>query len=862
MTVEPNFPHLNLAFQGAFEPKFRGSYQENADVQAIRKNPKAHAIKIRGILRNIRTFDNTVRQQRQENGLPSIPADKGFILKLPEGVDVELITKALGVELVAETEEGLMLVSSENIDFAKIEEVLSKFEVEHKGLAIASSILDIYDNSDDPRRLRNILEPQVLSLWPFDDTRIYTIDIGIQTASSSRTITWPKLRRKRDETTADFHKRREAERLKAWCAAEAEWAEKAEVRVTELQKYVQHYGGEFMTGMMDTGARTLEHGVVFPDSVQVRVKMNGAGIRDVILNFAHLFDVTLPPELQVPVSDDNAAPAVSRVEIQSPSDDAPAVCVVDSGIQEEHRWLAPAMDRTTSRCFLPGVDSNDVADYIESKGHGTRVAGAILYPRNIPKTGKFIPIAWIQNARVLDRQNQLPEALAPESYLQKVVEHFHNAPRFTKIFNHSINARIPCPKWRMSSWASKIDQLSHEKDILIIQAAGNQAIPGLSADLAAGKVPPQHQLSASMRIANPAQSLHALTVGSVSEEIFEDRDTRSFASEEFQPSGFSRSGYSEPWSVVKPEVVELGGDLVYSKKPPHIVRSHPAVAIELLNSTLHGSPAFSRDGAGTSFSTPKVAHIAAHLQTLFPETSPLLYRALIVQSARWPRWAEDTESDDVLRMIGYGIPSIERASTNSETRVTLITPEAVNIPSKQLHLYTVRIPEELRNPSLEADIRIDVTLAYTALPRRTRARRTGYLETWLDWESSTLGEPLDDFRKRMQNGGASCSKQFPWTLHKQNNLGSAQGTHRGRGSVQKDWAVFKSFEFPEELGIAVRAHKGWNHLDGAGSARYCLVVSFEAVNSKIPIYFLIESQIDIPAEVPLENEIEIQTLAQ
>ena len=284
---------------------------------------------------------------------------------------------------------------------------------------------------------------------------------------------------------------------------------------------------------------------------------------------------------------------------------------------------------------------------------------------------------------------------------------------------------------------------------------------------------------------------------------------------------------------------------------------HPDVAIELLNSTMHGAPAYSKDGAGTSFAAPKVAHIAAHLQNLFPAASPLLYRALIVQSARWPGWAEnEADKDKVLKLIGYGLPSLERATSNSETRVTLITPDAEIIPSKQLHLYTIRIPEELRNAALEARIRIDVTLAYTALPRRTRARRTGYLETWLDWETSKLGEPRDVFLARMKNGGASQHEEFPWMLHKREDWGEAQETSRNRGSVQKDWAVFDSFNLPEEFAIAVRSHIGWNHLDGAGTARYCLTVSFEVMQGEVPIYSLIESEIQV---TEAETEVRVQT---
>ena len=49
---------------------------------------------------------------------------------------------------------------------------------------------------------------------------------------------------------------------------------------------------------------------------------------------------------------------------------------IDSGIQEEHILLAPAVDEPSSHCFLPApTTSSDIADYVPSGGHGTRVAG-------------------------------------------------------------------------------------------------------------------------------------------------------------------------------------------------------------------------------------------------------------------------------------------------------------------------------------------------------------------------------------------------------------------------------------------------------------------------------------------------------
>lgn len=853
MPPPPEFPHLHLTFQGAYEPRFGPAPRENPEVDAIKGNPRGHTGRIRGILGRMRRYDEDARRFREEHGLPAIPADRGFLLKLPEGGDVDSLVKALGVELVAETEQGLMLVSSVGLQFEKLEQVLTEFETGTGGIVAGSSLLDIYEKPDDERRLRNILAPEIFPLWPLADSTTYTFDLGIQTAASTREVNWPRVRRKKSESEEDFLQRRERERAAAWVEADAEWLEKAEARVNELQTFVQHYGGEIISGMISDQAHDGDKGVVFPDSVQVRVRMKGAGFRDVVLNFAHLFDVTLPPELQQEAGQIPAQEAGRDVVVQPPAENAPTVCVIDSGIEEGHRLLAPAMDSARSRCFLPEVATDDVADYVRPQGHGTRVAGAVLYPNTIPIAGTVQPVAWIQNARVLNEENKLPDALTPEDYLRQVVEYYHAAPRFTKIFNHSINARVPCPRQRMTAWGAKIDQLSHEQEVLFIQSAGNQdrnngdhANPGLCDHLDAGRQPPDHQLEASMRVSNPAQSLHALTVGAISASTFEDADQRSFAAGELHPSGYSRAGYGEPWSVVKPEVVELAGDLVYSKGHPRLVRQHADVAIELLNSTMHGASAYSKDGVGTSFAAPKVSHIAACLQSVFPATSPLLYRALIVQSARWPAWAENTDDKDkVLRLIGYGLPSVERASQNSETRVTLITADAEILPSKQLHLYTIRIPEELRSAALEARIRIDVTLAYTALPRRTRARRTGYLETWLDWETSKLNEPANQFLERMQNGGSSQYEEFPWTLHKRDDWGEAQETNRTRGTVQKDWAIFDSFNLPAEFAIAVRSHKGWNHLNGAGTARYCLAVSFEVLSGEVPIYTLIESEIQV-----------------
>lgn len=162
-----------------------------------------------------------------------------------------------------------------------------------------------------------------------------------------------------------------------------------------------------------------------------------------------------------------------------------------------------------------------------------------------------------------------------------------------------------------------------------------------------------------------------MTVGSVGYGMYEHDEWRSFASRAGEPSAFSRSGLGI-WGSIKPEVVEFGGDFLRTpgntpsvSAPSHAKECYPP----LVRSTLHGGPAYDRDDVGTSYAAPKVTRIAARLQAVLPEESCLLYRALIVQSARWPDWAKDItpqEQTALIARIGYGVPGIERASANSD----------------------------------------------------------------------------------------------------------------------------------------------------------------------------------------------------
>ena len=529
-------------------------------VRLAKDDRAGHVLKIKSQLGSMRENASIDAEARRAEGLPEITG-KGFLIRVPEGTDVDALAYSLGIELVAETESGLMFAASDSLDFDRLEQVLAQFEINVIGGGVAATIFDVFHEKDDERKLAELLIGRIHDLWPFEDGTIYTFDLGIQTAGSSKKVEWTRLPpRRRGQTKENRDKQvsivRGADRIKA----EEQWADSADERFSDLQSLISYYGGEVVDGLKHNDLRETRKSISFPDSIEVRVRMSGKGFRDLIENYRHLFEVTMPPDVRYLPGSSETEGEEGDLNILPPSDDAPKVCVIDSGIQEEHRWLEPAIDKPSSLCFLPECEPNDVADYFSPRGHGTRVAGAVLYPREVPREGEIQPIAWIQNARVLDAENHLPETLPPERYLTDIVAHFGVGEQGTKIFNHSISDSKPCGNKRMCSWAAKIDDLVHRYDLLFVQIVGNIGTGEIFGKLSGGGSHPSQLLDDNAKVASPGQSLHALNVGSISHAVIDGHPHQSFARHTDFPSAFTRSGYSPLWNVVKPEVVEYGED--------------------------------------------------------------------------------------------------------------------------------------------------------------------------------------------------------------------------------------------------------------------------------------------------------------
>lgn len=838
------FTHLPLPLLCRGKPKLHGGGAASVRTRENVANRNAHGNLIKHRSAELSRFWKERRIERIENALPEIETGIPILLEIDPSADIDFL-RGLGFEIVCEIEEGFIIVATEDVDFSVLNEKVDAFIVNMT--ARCNSPAKVYALCEDGDRLKRVLSKELYEKWPtiWPDV-VYVIDIGVSCCGG---IELPKRPIREGEETDEHYSIREQRWIDKFNRAYVAWDEIKMQREKTIENFVSEYNGEIVHFAEEIPGMTD-----LPDSFSVRLRISGRCLLDLVLNFAYIFEVSEAEIIVMEDASENADSLTEDIQVESPAPSAPIVCIMDSGIQEEHKYLAPAVIGDESVSLLP--DNVSISDEVAGGGHGTRVAGAVLYPWIVPADGVYQLPCWIRNMRILDENNGLPEDVYPPRAIAVAVHKYYvEAEVPTKIFNHSVGSRKSCEMKHMTSWAAEIDSLSYNNDILFIQAAGNIPVDVISAYWQAGYPYPQYLDRELCRISDPAQSLQAIAVGSVSGTELETDDYIALG-KPMEISSFSRSGPGI-WDVLKPEVVEYGGTHVYNKGsiPPQFT-TPPEVCPELIRKSPEG-PAFARDAVGTSFSAPKVTYIASEIQKILPESPALLYRALIAQSARWPKEVTVDNREQcisMLRHVGYGVPDVGRATHNDEYRITLITPSLMELGDNEAHIFQVPIPEELSNVGEDYDILVEITLSYAANPRRTRRYVKGYLSTWLDWCCSRIGETAETFARRIFETGAVVDDDgdFNWMLGEAINRGAAKGYSRKNGTLQKDWCVIKSNQLSDAFCIAVRGHKGWG---GMFKAKYSLAVSFEAINQDIPIYEPIRTEIESVVET---GEIEIE----
>jgi hypothetical protein len=275
--------------------------------------------------------------------------------------------------------------------------------------------------------------------------------------------------------------------------------------------------------------------------------------------------------------------ALARIE--APSPDAPAVCLLDSGVNQGHPLLEMAMAPEDALSYNPAWGVGDTY----RNGHGTLVAGVALYRDLGPHLVGTHKIKLSHRLESVKLYPPHPIANDPELYgaiTQECIARAEvNAPLRKRVFGLQVTSGQDIKRGRPSSWSSALDVLAANggSGRLICVSAGNVYIDH------ADDYPIRNE---SESVQDPAQAWNVLGVGaytnytSIDPEEFPDWIPLS-RSGGLGPTSSTSLLWDDDWPI-KPDIVEEGGNLGViptAKRPNGSIRFSYLLLMPIFNAS-------------------------------------------------------------------------------------------------------------------------------------------------------------------------------------------------------------------------------------------------------------------------------------
>lgn len=430
---------------------------------------------------------------------------------------------------------------------------------------------------------------------------------------------------------------------------------------------------------------------------------------------------------------------ISDIERNSPDENSSGILIIDSGIISNHPFLEKCTGAEEN--FQSGEDATQ-----DTVSHGTAIAGCAVYGdiEECINQKSFTPSNWLFSAKVMySNTNPIngeinavydPEKLV-EHQLKEAIEKFlSNSDYHIRVINISLgNSNEIWHKtyFRQLPLAALIDELAFTfSDVVFIVSTGNQHPASIIEYDTIERIKSNYPVylcnNLEFKILNPATAALALTVGSIApkprlqQERYGEEQIKTIIADFHQPSPFTRTGPGIN-GMVKPELVEFGGNLILYKNYGRISEDSGGKIVVLNNQTTENLIKFDY---GTSFSASKIAHIAGQIINQFPQRSANFIINMLLSSADYPFIPNDVfynsengkALDNHLNICGYGLPSFENAINSFDNRVVLFDESKLQL--NKVKVYSLQLPDIFFNEAGKK--RIIINLSFTPETRSTR----------------------------------------------------------------------------------------------------------------------------------------------
>lgn len=449
--------------------------------------------------------------------------------------------------------------------------------------------------------------------------------------------------------------------------------------------------------------------------------------------------------------------------LQPPQAGAPAVCLLDTGLNHAHPLIAPAVDPANLHTYKPawGVD--------DRQGHGTPMAGLALH-------GDLVDVMAVDGPVPLSHGLESVKLINPddphkkELYGAVTVESVNRAetrPERRRAYCMAVTATDDRDRGRPSSWSASVDDLTSGRTDavrrLMLISAGNT-------DPGARRHYPDSNMTDGVH--DPAQAWNALTIGGYTEKALIDQARNPgwqplAAAGDLSPASCTSMTWKRTRWPIKPDIVLEAGNL--GRHPDHADPDYIDDRLQLL-STAHDFAANKPlvSFGDTSGATALGARLATMLWAKYPTLTPEAVRALMVHSASWTpamlaRFTNAqgfVDHEGLVRCFGYGVPNVRELLSSADNSLTLIaqgiiTPfhkDGTAIKPREMKLHALPWPTDVLAGLLDTQVTMRVTLSYFIEPNpgaRGWQTKFGYQSHGLRFFAKRAPESEQAFVKRI-----------------------------------------------------------------------------------------------------------------
>ncbi|MGA4332491.1 S8 family peptidase [Ralstonia nicotianae] len=564
--------------------------------------------------------------------------------------------------------------------------------------------------------------------------------------------------------------------------------------------------------------------------------------------------------------------------------DAPHVCILDTGVNNGHPLLEPALAVSDMHSYHPDWGRHD------HDGHGSEMAGVALYGDLAAALQSQQPVELphrLESVKILPPDGATPPKLWGAVTIDAVSRVEVEEAARTRIFA-MMTTSVGHLEGQPSEWSATIDQLAFGRralDITEIEDKEDATWEPRLFVLSAGNVPwtewtEYPEKNAQSPIQNPGQSWNALTVGAATNLTqIDDRRHPGLAAiaglGQLSPASTTSVLWSRsPWPF-KPDVVAEGGNGSLEHGALVTVGPESLRVLTTAHDFVEQPLAASGD---TSSAAAEVARLCAHLQARYPYYWPETIRGLVVHGAEYtaamratlPPAAKRNEKELLLRTYGYGMVSPVQSEYSTAHRPTLVIQRAFNpyvqaaaghitLGEMQLHDLPWPVAELERLGGRTVEMR--VTLSYFVEPNpssRGWQSKFRYQSFALRFAVKSATEDDEQFKRRINK-----LERVPEDGAEFNDPDSAQWRYgyqlRSLGSLHSDVWTGTAAQLASKSKIAVFPVGGWwkdwkQMQQYDTEAHYSLIVSLkvaEDIDADLyaPITTVIEQEVGIEIDV-------------